>query len=130
MITTTPTTTAAYSAAHTTAVPAADLAYPVQLRLPGQAGAPEGPVDPFMMYVIHHFFRRELADFAASHTPPSTTSPPGARWPNDGRCSAKRCTTTTPAKTRSCGRCCSSAATPPNRWCSTPWKPSTRSSTR
>lgn len=85
MITTTPTTTAAYSAAHTTAVPAADLAYPVQLRLPGQAGAPEGPVDPFMMYVIHHFFRRELADFAACvpHTPVDDIATWGAlaeRW--------------------------------------------------
>lgn len=85
MITTTPTTTAAYSAAHTTTVPAADLAYPVQLRLPGQAGAPEGPVDPFMMYVIHHFFRRELADFAACvpHTPVDDIATWGAlaeRW--------------------------------------------------
>ncbi|MFT4086027.1 MAG: hemerythrin domain-containing protein [Gordonia sp. (in: high G+C Gram-positive bacteria)] len=42
----------------TTAPPAA------QLRLPGQAAAPEGPVDPFMMYLMHHGFRRDLDSFA------------------------------------------------------------------
>ncbi|MBD0863919.1 hemerythrin domain-containing protein [Gordonia sp. zg691] len=41
-------------------------ANPIQLRLPGQAAAPQGPIDPFMMYVMHHGFRRDLADFAAS----------------------------------------------------------------
>ncbi len=35
-----------------------------QLRLPGQAAAPEGPVDMTMMYVSHHAFRRDLRDFA------------------------------------------------------------------
>ncbi|GAA1909066.1 hemerythrin domain-containing protein [Nocardioides marmoribigeumensis] len=35
-----------------------------QLRLPGQAAAPEGPVDMAMMYVAHHAFRRDLRDFA------------------------------------------------------------------
>ncbi|MFW0795938.1 hemerythrin domain-containing protein [Gordonia sp. CPCC 205515] len=40
--------------------------HPTQLRLPGQAAAPEGPVDPFMMYVMHHAFRRDLAQFARS----------------------------------------------------------------
>lgn len=35
-----------------------------QLRLPGQAAAPEGPVDMTMMYVAHHAFRRDLAAFA------------------------------------------------------------------
>lgn len=29
----------------------AATAFPIQLRLPGQAAAPEGPLDPFMMYV-------------------------------------------------------------------------------
>jgi hemerythrin-like domain-containing protein len=45
--------------------------WPVQLRLPGQSAAPEGPVDMHMMYVMHHAFRRDLAAFAeaAQHTP-------------------------------------------------------------
>ena len=44
-----------------TASPAVD-----QLQLPGQAAAPEGPVDVYMMYVMHHAFRRDLAAFAAA----------------------------------------------------------------
>jgi hypothetical protein len=40
--------------------------WPQQLRLPGQADAPEGPVDLFMMYLLHHAFRRDLAAFAAA----------------------------------------------------------------
>ncbi|GAA3723355.1 hemerythrin domain-containing protein [Gordonia hankookensis] len=42
-----------------------------QVRLPGQAAAPDGPIDPFMMYVMHHAFRRDLAGFVrcAPHTP-------------------------------------------------------------
>lgn len=45
--------------------------WPTQLRLPGQAAAPDGPVDMQMMYVMHHAFRRDLARFveAAKHTP-------------------------------------------------------------
>jgi hypothetical protein len=45
--------------------------WPTQLRLPGQAAAPEGPVDMQIMYVMHHAFRRDLAKFAAAaqHTP-------------------------------------------------------------
>jgi hypothetical protein len=45
--------------------------WPTQLRLPGQAAAPEGPVDMQIMYVMHHAFRRDLARFAeaAWHTP-------------------------------------------------------------
>lgn len=41
------------------------------LMLPGQAAAPDGPVDMSGMYVMHHAFRRDLADFAgaASMTP-------------------------------------------------------------
>jgi hypothetical protein len=39
---------------------------PTQLRLPGQAAAPEGPVDMIMMYVMHHAFRRDLTAFAAA----------------------------------------------------------------
>jgi hypothetical protein len=38
--------------------------WPRQLRLPGQADAPEGPVDMSVMYLMHHAFRRDLAAFA------------------------------------------------------------------
>ncbi len=34
--------------------------WPTQIRLAGQTAAPEGPVDMFMMYVMHHAFRRDL----------------------------------------------------------------------
>jgi hypothetical protein len=37
-----------------------------QLRLPGQAAAPEGPLDMTMMYLMHHGFRRDLARFAVA----------------------------------------------------------------
>ncbi len=40
--------------------------YPEQLMLPGQAAAPDGPVDMFMMYLMHHAFRRDLRRFAAA----------------------------------------------------------------
>ena len=42
-----------------------------QLLLPGQAAAPDGPVDLTMMWVMHHAFRRDLAAFtrAAAATP-------------------------------------------------------------
>jgi hypothetical protein len=40
--------------------------WPTQLRLPGQAAAPEGPVDAKMMYIMHHAFRRDLRMFAAA----------------------------------------------------------------
>ncbi|TIC89021.1 hemerythrin domain-containing protein [Nocardioides sp. GY 10113] len=45
--------------------------HPDQLFLPGQAAAPEGPVDMSMMYLMHHGFRRDLRRFAAAaeHTP-------------------------------------------------------------
>src|SRR5690349_548246 len=45
--------------------------YPEQLFLPGQAAAPDGPVDMFMMYLMHHAFRRDLRRFAEAvpHTP-------------------------------------------------------------
>ena len=50
--------------------------WPRQLRLPGQAAAPEGPVDMYMMYLMHHAFRRDLAAFAAAvpHTPVEDTA--------------------------------------------------------
>jgi iron-sulfur cluster repair protein YtfE (RIC family) len=37
---------------------------PRQLRFPGQAAAPEGPVDMSIMYLMHHAFRRDLEAFA------------------------------------------------------------------
>ena len=40
--------------------------WPRQLRLPGQAAAPEGPLDMQMMYLMHHAFRRDLDAFAAA----------------------------------------------------------------
>ncbi|AFR47785.1 hemerythrin domain-containing protein [Gordonia sp. KTR9] len=52
--------------------------HPIQLMLPGQAAAPEGPIDPFMMYVLHHGFRRDLADFAA--TVPVTPIDDAGTW--------------------------------------------------
>lgn len=42
------------------------ITWPTQLRLPGQAAAPEGPVPMHVMYVMHHAFRRDLAAFAAA----------------------------------------------------------------
>jgi len=41
-------------------------AWPRQLRLPGQAAAPEGPVDMKMMYLMHHAFRRDLDAFTGA----------------------------------------------------------------
>ena len=45
--------------------------WPTQLRLPGQAAAPPGPVDMQVMYAMHHAFRRDLGKFvhAAQQTP-------------------------------------------------------------
>jgi hemerythrin-like domain-containing protein len=40
--------------------------WPRQLRLPGQAAAPEGPLDMQTMYLMHHAFRRDLDAFAAA----------------------------------------------------------------
>ncbi|UOY01741.1 hemerythrin domain-containing protein [Blastococcus sp. PRF04-17] len=37
-----------------------------QLLLPGQAAAPEGPIDLTPMWLMHHAFRRDLAAFAAA----------------------------------------------------------------
>lgn len=44
----------------------ARASWPRQLRLPGQAAAPEGPIDMKMMFLIHHAFRRDLDAFAAA----------------------------------------------------------------
>ena len=43
-----------------------DAGWPAQLLLPGQAAAPDGPVDMFMMYLMHFGFRRDLTAFAAA----------------------------------------------------------------
>jgi hypothetical protein len=37
-----------------------------QLTLPGQAAAPDGPVDLTPMFLMHHAFRRDLAAFAGA----------------------------------------------------------------
>ncbi len=37
---------------------------PVQIRLEGQAAAPDGPIDLVAMYVMHRAFRRDLEAFA------------------------------------------------------------------
>jgi hemerythrin HHE cation binding domain-containing protein len=47
-------------------VPAAAPASPTQLLLPGQAAAPDGPVDLTPMFVMHHAFRRDLDAFVAA----------------------------------------------------------------
>lgn len=48
-----------------------DVTWPRQLRLPGQAAAPEGPLDMQTMYLMHHAFRRDLDAFseAVRNTP-------------------------------------------------------------
>ena len=43
---------------------ARDPGWPVQVRLPGQTAAPDGPLDMTAMHVMHHGFRRDLRDFA------------------------------------------------------------------
>jgi hypothetical protein len=43
-----------------------DVTWPRQLRLPGQAAAPEGPLDMQSMYHMHHAFRPDLHAFAAA----------------------------------------------------------------
>jgi hypothetical protein len=48
------------------------------LRLPGQAAAPDGPVDLTMMYLMHHGFRRDLAAFTAAV--PQTPVDDDATW--------------------------------------------------
>ena len=44
-----------------------------QIMLPGQAAAPDGPIDMAPMYVIHHAFRRDLRDFVAAAAATPTT---------------------------------------------------------
>ncbi len=59
--------------------------WPTQIILAGQAAAPEGPLDMWMMYVVHHAYRRDLAAFvrAAERTPADaqpTWQALGQRW--------------------------------------------------
>ena len=49
-----------------------------QLLLPGQAAAPEGPVDIAPMYLMHRAFRRDLDAFA--RTVPAVPPSDAARW--------------------------------------------------
>src|SRR5215207_2400874 len=49
-----------------------------QLLLPGQAAAPEGPVDLAPMYLMHRAFRRDLDAFA--RTVPAVPPSDAARW--------------------------------------------------
>ena len=49
-----------------------------QLRLPGQAAAPEGPIDLAGMYLMHRAFRRDLGRFAAAVA--ATPGDDGATW--------------------------------------------------
>jgi deazaflavin-dependent oxidoreductase (nitroreductase family) len=49
-----------------------------QLSLPGQAAAPEGPVDVSGMYLMHRAFRRDLAAFA--DVVPTIGPTDSARW--------------------------------------------------
>jgi len=49
-----------------------------QLLLPGQAAAPEGPVDIAPMYLMHRAFRRDLAAFA--DVAPTVEVTDRARW--------------------------------------------------
>ncbi|NYD41252.1 hemerythrin domain-containing protein [Nocardioides panaciterrulae] len=63
--------TPAWATGRTTGRPVPHPAWPRQLQLPGQAAAPEGPVDLATMFLMHHAFRRDLAAFAQAvpHTP-------------------------------------------------------------
>src|SRR4051794_1331261 len=49
-----------------------------QLLLPGQAAAPEGPVDLAPMYLMHRAFRRDLEAFAG--VVPTVAVGNRARW--------------------------------------------------
>jgi deazaflavin-dependent oxidoreductase (nitroreductase family) len=53
-------------------------AHPTQLLLPGQAAAPEGPIDLTAMYVMHRAFRRDLDAFVAVF--PAVDPGDRARW--------------------------------------------------
>jgi hypothetical protein len=52
--------------------------WPTQLTLPGQAAAPEGPVDMVNMYVFHFAFRRDLGRFL--EVVPRTPVEDAAAW--------------------------------------------------
>lgn len=52
--------------------------HPVQIRLEGQAAAPDGPIDLVGMFVMHRGFRRDLEAFAA--VVPTVPVADRARW--------------------------------------------------
>ncbi|WP_336030241.1 hemerythrin domain-containing protein [Geodermatophilus sp. FMUSA9-8] len=52
--------------------------HPVQIRLEGQAAAPDGPIDLVGMFVMHRGFRRDLEAFAA--VVPAVPVADRARW--------------------------------------------------
>src|ERR1700712_2928173 len=63
--------------------------WPEQLRLPGQAAAPDGPIELSGMLLMHHAFRRDLVAFASAvaRTPLSeraTWKALGKRWARFG----------------------------------------------
>jgi hypothetical protein len=51
---------------------------PAQLKFPGRAAAPDGPVDLAGMYLMHRGFRRDLAAFAAATA--TTPTADRKRW--------------------------------------------------
>src|SRR5436305_12157744 len=64
--------------------------WPVQLKLPGQAAAPDGPIELSGMFLMHHAFRRDLVAFtsAATRTPlgdRSTWKALSKRWGRFGK---------------------------------------------
>ena len=70
-----------------------------QLKLPGQAAAPPGPVDVAGMYVMHHGFRRDLDNFV--NTVPRAGVGDRHRWQRLARrwrLSPSSCTSTTRAR--------------------------------
>jgi hemerythrin-like domain-containing protein len=50
----------------TTTTPQSRAPFVGQLLLPGQAAAPEGPIDMSGMYLMHHAFRRDLRKFVVA----------------------------------------------------------------
>lgn len=95
------------------------------MLLPGPAAAAPGPVDLTVMYLIHHAFRRDLADLGAAvaatpvtdraawvalaerHGTPTTT--PGRPWPSGSSPGVSAwgstCTTRRPRRSRWSSAC-------------------------
>ena len=76
------------------------------------------PIDTSVMPTIHTFFRREvrLAGGVSAGSPTATSCAP--RWsPSTSTSSPRRCTSTTPPRTRCCGPSCSTACPRSSRPC-------------